>query len=80
MVVSGDQADESEDTRGQHASQNLRNYTLKSAIFNFAAIWKALKNQTLKWLEKLLNNMDAVLQFKGCEVSGFTEQFGMLAK
>jgi hypothetical protein len=72
MVVLEDETDESEDTRGQRTLQNLRNYTLKSEIFNIAAASKAVKSQTLKngW-KQLSNNMDADLQFEGCEVSDF---------
>jgi hypothetical protein len=52
--------------------QNLRNYNLKSSIYIFSAVWKAVNNQTLEngW-RKLLNNMDTDLQLEGFEVSDF---------
>jgi hypothetical protein len=70
MFVLEDKTEESEHTRGQRTLQNLRNYTIKSEIFNFAATWKAVKRQTLEsgW-KHLLNNIDANLQFTACEVS-----------
>jgi predicted kinase len=48
MVVLKDKTEENEDTRRQRMLQNLRNYTLKLTIFNFAAACETLKT----WLGK----------------------------
>lgn len=47
MVVLEDE-DTVEDTRGQLTLQNLKNYSIKSAIFNFAAAWNEVKASTLE--------------------------------
>lgn len=64
--------DNAEDTRGQRTLQNLKCYNLKSTIFNFAAAWKEVKEQTLKngW-KNLFDGQDADIDLEGLEVSDF---------
>jgi hypothetical protein len=47
--------DSEEDTRGVRTLQNLHKYSIKSAIFNFAAVWKEIKTTTLAngWIKLL---------------------------
>lgn len=61
-----------DDTRGIPRLTNIKNYNLKSAIFNLAASWKAMKITTLAtaW-KKLLYNVDAEYDFEGLEVRDF---------
>ncbi|KAG7161286.1 Tigger transposable element-derived protein 7-like 39 [Homarus americanus] len=60
------------DTRGQRNVNNVKNYNLKSAIFNLAASWKALKTTTLAnaW-KKLLYNVEVEYDFEGFEARDF---------
>ncbi|KAG7158518.1 Tigger transposable element-derived protein 7-like 68, partial [Homarus americanus] len=51
------------DTRGQRTLQNLRNYDIKAAIFNWAAAWKDVK--------KLLQDVDLPDDFEGFEVADY---------
>lgn len=71
MVILMDK-DNEEDTRGQRTLQNLKSYSLKSAIFNFAAAWKEVKMQTLEngW-KNLLDDEDAELDLEGLEVTDY---------
>jgi hypothetical protein len=64
--------DAEEDTTGVRTLQNLRGYSIKSAIFNFAAAWKEMKTTTLAngWT-KLLQDMEPENHFKGFETSDF---------
>jgi hypothetical protein len=72
MVVLEDEEDEERDTMGEQTLQNIRNYNLKSAIFNFAAAFKAASISSLAngW-RKLLHDMDAKLQSEGFEVDDY---------
>ena len=66
-----------EDTRGQRTLQALKNYTIRSAIHNFADAWKALKMSTLAnaW-KKLLFGADVpVVDFTGFETHDFINRF-----
>ncbi|XP_042203529.1 tigger transposable element-derived protein 7-like [Homarus americanus] len=64
--------DLTEDTRGQRTVNNVKNYNLKSAIFNLAASWKTLKTTTLvnAW-KKLLYNVEVEYDFEGFEARDF---------
>jgi hypothetical protein len=64
--------DSEEDTRGFRTLQNLRRYSIKSTIFNFAAAWKEMKTMTLPngWT-KLLQDMEPENNFRGFETSNF---------
>ncbi|KAG7157467.1 Tigger transposable element-derived protein 7-like 19 [Homarus americanus] len=61
-----------EDTRGQRTVNSVKNYNLKSAIFNLAASWKALKTTTLAnaW-KKLLYIVEVGYDFEGFEARDF---------
>jgi hypothetical protein len=52
--------------------QNVRRYSIKSAIFNFAAAWKGMKTMTLAngWA-KLLQDTEPKYDFKGFETFDF---------
>jgi hypothetical protein len=52
--------------------QNLRGYSIKSAIFNFAAAWKEMKTTTLAngWTN-LLQDTEPENDFKGFETYDF---------
>jgi hypothetical protein len=52
--------------------KNLRGYSIKSTIFNFAAAWKEMKTMTLAngWT-KLLRNTGPENDLKGFETSDF---------
>ncbi|KAG7154717.1 Tigger transposable element-derived protein 7-like 9 [Homarus americanus] len=67
-----EEEDLTEDTRGQRTVNNVKNYNLKSAIFNLAASWKALKTTTLAnaW-KKLLYNVEVEYDFEGFEARDF---------
>lgn len=60
--------DEDEDTRGQRTLAKCKNYSLKSAIFNWAKAWDDVKQTTLAnaW-SKLFQNKEAVQDFDGFE-------------
>jgi hypothetical protein len=59
-------------TRGMRTLQNLRGYSIKSAIFNSAAAWKEIKTTTLAngWT-KLLQDTEPENDFNGFETSDF---------
>ena len=62
--------DNAEDTRRQRTLQNLKCYNLKSTIFNFAAAWKEVKEQTLKnGLKNFFDGQDPKKDLEGLEVS-----------
>lgn len=71
MVILQDE-DNKEDTREQHTLQNLKSYSLKLAIFNFAVAWKEVEVQTLKngW-KNLLDDEDADLDLEELEVTDY---------
>jgi hypothetical protein len=64
--------DSEEDTRGVRTLQNLRGYSIKSAISNFAAAWKEMKTTALAtgWT-KVLQDTEPENDFKGFETSDF---------
>ncbi|KAG7176854.1 Tigger transposable element-derived protein 7-like 52, partial [Homarus americanus] len=67
-----EEEDLTEDTRGQRTVNNVKNYNLKSAIFNLAASWKALKTTTLANAWKiLLYNVEVEYDFEGFEARDF---------
>ena len=72
MVVIENEQDKVNDTRGLRTLENIKNYTIKSAIFNFANSWKDLKISTLanSW-KKLLTGADPDYEFEGFEATGF---------
>ncbi|KAG7170183.1 Tigger transposable element-derived protein 7-like 50, partial [Homarus americanus] len=72
MAVLEDEVHKDVDTRGQRTLQNLRNYDIKAAIFNWAAAWKDVKVLTLAngW-KKLLQNVDLADDFEGFEVADY---------
>ena len=64
-----------EDTRGQRTLENLKAYTLKSAIYNFSSAWKSVQNQTLAnaWLPLLRGTEDQTADFTGFDAQAFKE-------
>ena len=68
--------DEAEDTRGLRTLNNIKTYSIKSAIFNFASAWKQVRISTLAncW-KKLLLDVDPELDFKGFEAQDFHRIF-----
>lgn len=72
MVILEDEEDLENDTRGQRTLRNIKNYNLKSAIYNFASSWKCVKMTTLSncW-KKLLTDEDTELDFLGFEPQDF---------
>jgi hypothetical protein len=62
--------DSEENTRRVRTLQNLREYSIKSIIFNSAAAWKEMKTTTLPngWT-KLLQDTEPENNFKGFETS-----------
>ncbi|KAG7168689.1 Tigger transposable element-derived protein 7-like 44, partial [Homarus americanus] len=72
MAVLEDEVHKDVDTRGQRTLQNLRNYDIKAAIFNWAAAWKDVKVLTLAngW-KKLLQDVDLADDFEGFEVADY---------
>ena len=72
MVVIENEQDKVNDTRGLRTLENIQNYTIKSAIFNFANSWKDLKISTLanSW-KKLLTGADPDYEFEGFEATDF---------
>lgn len=72
LVVIEDEEDIENDTRGLRTLQKMKNYNLKSGLFNFASSWKDLKISTLanSW-KKLLYDADQDLDFEGFEAADF---------
>lgn len=72
MVVIKNEQNIENDTRGHRTLQNIRNHTIKSAIFNFANSWKDLKISTLanSW-KKLLIDAEPDYDTDGFEASDF---------
>lgn len=61
-----------EDTREQRTLENLKRYSLKSAIFNFASAWEEVNVQTIEnaW-RKLFSDQEPVIDLEGLEVPDF---------
>lgn len=74
MVVLEEPEDAVQDTRGKRTLQRIRDYNIKSAIFNWASSWKQMKTSTLinGW-KKLLFDEDVEPDFKGFEAKDFQE-------
>ena len=72
MMVIENEDDKEKDTRGLRTLEDIRNYTIKFAIFNFANSWKNLKISTLanSW-KNLLINADPDYDFEGFEATDF---------
>ena len=72
LVVDEDENDEEEDTRGKRTLENIESYNLRSAIFNWAAAWKDMKESTFSgaW-KKLLEGTDADVDFSGFDAADF---------
>jgi hypothetical protein len=72
MVVLENEDDSEKDTRGVRMLQNLCGYSIKYAIFHFAAAWNEMKTTTLPngWT-KLLQDTEPENDFKGFETSDF---------
>ncbi|XP_063226872.1 tigger transposable element-derived protein 7-like [Bacillus rossius redtenbacheri] len=64
--------DKEDDTRGMRTLQNIRNYSIRSAIFNWASAWKEIKTSTLAngW-NKLLFDGAIEPDFLGFEASDY---------
>ncbi|KAK3884886.1 hypothetical protein Pcinc_010860 [Petrolisthes cinctipes] len=77
MVVleDDDEVTAEEDTRGARTLENMKKYTLKSAIFNWATAWKDVKTSTLEngW-KRLLSGEEPVDDFEGFEATDFMNQ------
>ncbi|KAK3851778.1 hypothetical protein Pcinc_041599 [Petrolisthes cinctipes] len=77
MVVleDDDEVAAEEDTRGARTLGNMKKYTLKSAIFNWATAWKDVKTSTLEngW-KRLLSGEEPVVDFEGFEATDFMNQ------
>lgn len=60
--------DEAEDTRGARTLANIKAYSIRSALYNFAYSWDAMKVSTLAncW-KKLLQDKDIEANFEGFE-------------
>ncbi|XP_062854201.1 tigger transposable element-derived protein 7-like [Trichomycterus rosablanca] len=72
LVVLEDEEDLEEDRRVQRTLNNINNYNLKSAIYNFASSWRDVKITTLSnvW-KKLLLDKDFECDFLGFEPQDF---------
>ncbi|KAF2353176.1 DDE superfamily endonuclease domain [Trinorchestia longiramus] len=72
LVVLEDEEDVTDDTRGKKTIDNIKNYNIKSAIFNVAAAWNAVKITTLgnAW-KKLLYDAEVEYDFEGFEARDF---------
>ncbi|XP_022913914.2 tigger transposable element-derived protein 7-like [Onthophagus taurus] len=64
--------EDEENTRVQRTLENLKNYNLKSTIFNFAAAWKEVKVETIKngWAN-LFDDRDTDIDLEGLEAPDF---------
>jgi hypothetical protein len=76
MVVIEDNDDEVEDARGKSTLQNIRNYNIKSAVFNWGDAWREVKVSVLAncW-KKILADAEPVYDFEGFGPAGFHETF-----
>ncbi|XP_076048822.1 uncharacterized protein LOC143029777 isoform X2 [Oratosquilla oratoria] len=72
IMVIPEEQDLDNNTRGLHTLENIKKYTIKSAIFNFANSWKDLKISTLanSW-KKLLIDVEPDYDFEGLEATDF---------
>ncbi|XP_069159451.1 tigger transposable element-derived protein 7-like [Procambarus clarkii] len=63
------------DNRARNKLQNLKNYTIKEAIYNWAKVWSELKESTLKnsW-EKLLTSTVSNEEDAETDFEGFTDE------
>ena len=65
--------DETEvDIRGERTLANIKNYNIRSAIYNFAAAWQDLKVPDLSnsW-KRLIADEDTEVNFEGCQAEDF---------
>ena len=65
--------DETEvDIRGERTLANIKNYNIRSAIYNFAAAWQDLKVPVLSnsW-KRLIADEDTEVNFEGCQAEDF---------
>ena len=65
--------DESEvDIRGERTLANIKNYNIRSAIYNFAAAWQDFKVPVLSnsW-KRLVADEDTEVNFEGCQAEDF---------
>ena len=72
LVLSEEIADEDYDRHGARASANMKNYSLKAAIHNFADAWRDVTQSILtnSW-KCLLNNNDVQWEMEGIKPADF---------
>ena len=60
------------DIRGERTLANIKNYNIRSAIYNFAAAWQDLKVPVLSnsW-KRLIADEDTEVNFEGCQAEDF---------
>ena len=60
------------DNRGERTLANIKNYNIRSAIYNFAAAWQDLSVSALStsW-NKLIADGDTKVNFEGCQAEDF---------
>ena len=64
--------EEEDDTRGQRTLKNIKTYSIKSAMYNFASAWKDVKMTTLsKSSKKLMFDENPDHDFAGFEPNDF---------
>ena len=77
LVILQDEEEEAEDidTRGQRTLENIKAYNIRSAIFNWAAAWKSMKQASFAnaW-KNLLEGTETDHDFSGFEVNDFNSQ------
>ena len=71
----GAEGEDEKDTRGIRTLQNLKPYTLKSAIFNFNNAWQAVSQSTLEnaWNPLMHGKEDEAADFGGFNAIDFRE-------
>lgn len=72
MVV----VDEQDQNVGKLTLQNLKNYNLRSVIYNISRAWNDVSSSTLAngW-NHLLHRTEPVVDFEGFEAANFHRQF-----
>ena len=72
LVVLESEADKIEDTRGKKTLESIKNYSIRSAIYNMNEAWGDIKHTTFSnaW-NKLIKNEDFNFDFEGFQASDF---------
>uniref|UniRef100_A0A0P4WKS8 DDE-1 domain-containing protein n=1 Tax=Scylla olivacea TaxID=85551 RepID=A0A0P4WKS8_SCYOL len=76
LILPEEIADGDHDIQEIRPLTNIKNYSLKAAIFNFADAWRDMPQSTLtnSW-KRLLSNSDVQWEMEGIEVADFLKTF-----